>query len=95
MAVLDKGQRNLEILKQPQYTPMRVEHQVAILYCGTQNLLRRVPVNSVIDFQTALLQDLEENHKNLLDNLAEGKFDKDIENELGTAARAVVSRFEV
>ena len=55
MAVLEKGKRNVEILKQPQYSPMTVEHQVAIIYCGVNNLLKAVPVNSIIDFETEYL----------------------------------------
>ncbi|MCK9290091.1 MAG: F0F1 ATP synthase subunit alpha [Bacteroidales bacterium] len=95
MAVLDKGKRNLEILKQPQYTPMSVEHQVAIIYCGTQNLLRRVPVNAVTDFQTAFIHELDENHTELLKKLRAGKFDKETEEELAKAASKIVSRYEI
>ena len=47
MAVLDKGKRNVEILKQPQYSPMTVEKQIAIIYCGTKGLLMKVPVDKI------------------------------------------------
>ncbi len=72
-AVLDKGARNVEILKQPQYTPMKVEDQVAIIYCGTNGLLSSVPVDRVRDFETEFLFFMRQNHANVLDNLRAGK----------------------
>ena len=79
MAVLGKGERNVQILKQPQYSPLTVEKQVAIIYCGTKGLLKNVPVKSVIDFETEYLHFLETKHKDLLNNLKEGKLlDEDI-----------------
>ena len=72
-AVLDKGARNVEILKQPQYTPMKVEDQVAIIYCGTNGLLSNVPVDRVRDFETEFLFFMRQNHANVLDNLRAGK----------------------
>ena len=54
-AVLDKGARNVEILKQNQYSPMPVEQQIAIIFCGTKGLLRNVPVRSVIDFEIEII----------------------------------------
>ncbi|MBU1014309.1 MAG: F0F1 ATP synthase subunit alpha [Bacteroidetes bacterium] len=79
MAVLEKGQRNVQILKQPQYSPLAVEKQVAIIYCGTKGLLKKVPVKSVIDFETEFLHFLETKHQEVLDNLKAGKLlDEDI-----------------
>lgn len=72
-AVLDKGARNVEILKQPQYTPMPVEEQVAIIYCGTNGLLQKVPVDKVRDFESEYLYFLRTNHADLLANLKAGK----------------------
>ena len=72
-AVLDKGARNVEILKQPQYTPMKVEDQVAIIYCGTNGLLSNVPVDRVRDFETEFLFFMRQNHANVLENLRAGK----------------------
>lgn len=57
--VLDKGSRNVEILKQAQYTPYSVEKQVAIIYLGTNNLIREVPVKNVKAFEEAFLRDME------------------------------------
>jgi F-type H+-transporting ATPase subunit alpha len=78
-AVLDKGARNVEILKQPQYSPMSVEKQIAIIFCGTRGLLRNVPVRSVNNFETEYLHFMEVNHQVVLDNLKAGKLlDEDL-----------------
>jgi F-type H+-transporting ATPase subunit alpha len=61
-AVLDKGARNVEILKQPQFTPFNVEKQVAILFVGTKNLAGKVPVNKMSDFEKNFLTQLETRH---------------------------------
>ncbi len=80
MSVLEKGRRNVEILKQAQYSPMTVEKQVAIIFCGTQGLLRSVPLNSIKDFEIEYLHFLEVNHSDLLKNLQAGKLlQEDIE----------------
>ncbi len=91
MAVLEKGRRNVEILKQPQYTPMPVEKQVAIIYCGTNNLLRDVPENSIHDFQESFLNLMELKHQDILDELKAGKLtDKGVETMKNAAAEIVV-----
>ncbi|MBR6331443.1 MAG: F0F1 ATP synthase subunit alpha, partial [Bacteroidales bacterium] len=78
-AVLDKGVRNVEILKQPQYTPMPVEEQVAIIFCGTNGLIQKVPVDKVRNFETEYLFYLRSNHPQLLANLKAGKLlDEDL-----------------
>ena len=94
MAVLDKGRRNVEILKQPQYSPMKVENQVAIIFCGTQNLLRKVPVNKVNDFQDSFLHHLEENHAELLKELKAGKYTDEITEKLRKIAVEIASTYE-
>jgi F-type H+/Na+-transporting ATPase subunit alpha len=76
-AVLDKGARNVELLKQPQYAPVTVEKQVAAMYCGTNNLLRNVPVNKVKAFEEAFYMALDARHKNILENLRKGKLEND------------------
>ncbi|MBQ0015960.1 MAG: F0F1 ATP synthase subunit alpha [Bacteroidales bacterium] len=79
-SVLDKGARNVEILKQPQYSPMAVEDQIAIIYCGTKGLLQKVPTRRVHDFETEYLYFLRQNHAGLLQNLRAGKLiDEDLE----------------
>jgi F-type H+/Na+-transporting ATPase subunit alpha len=94
MAVLDKGKRNLEILKQPQYSPMTVEHQIAIIYCGTNNLLRKMPLRSVSDFQIEFLHYLDENHKDLLEALRTGKYTDQIVETLRGAAQRIATKYE-
>jgi F-type H+-transporting ATPase subunit alpha len=79
-AVLDKGARNVEILKQPQYSPMAVEDQVAIIYCGTKGLLQKVPVDKVHNFESEYLFFLHQNHPGILENLHNGKLvDEDLD----------------
>lgn len=94
MSVLDKGRRNVEILKQPQYSPMKVENQVAIIFCGTQNLLRKVPVNRVRDFQDTFLHHLEENHADILNQLKAGKFNDELTDVLRKVAADIASTYE-
>ena len=94
MSVLNKGRRNVEILKQPQYTPMRVEHQVAIIYCGTNNLLREVPVDSVVDFETEFLHFLDEKHSDLLAELAAGKLEAKTLETLKKVAADIAHKYK-
>jgi F-type H+/Na+-transporting ATPase subunit alpha len=71
-SVLDKGSSNVEILKQAQFSPMPVEKQVAIIYCGTKGFLRNVPVKNVREFEHNFLAILDAQHKDVLTNLAKG-----------------------
>jgi F-type H+-transporting ATPase subunit alpha len=80
--VIDKGARNVEILKQPQNSPLSVEKQIAIIYLGTKNLLRTVPVNKVREFETAFLQELEQRYPNDLKSLKTAKPKTDEWNRL-------------
>lgn len=78
-AVLEKGKRNVEVLKQPQYSPVSVEKQVAIIYLGTNNLLRNVPVEKVREFEDIFLTTLEQRHPQILENFRTGKLlDEDL-----------------
>ena len=74
-AVLDKGKRNVEILKQAQYSPVSVEKQVAMIYLGTNNLLKDVPVEKVKDFELAVLTEMEAKHPEILTNFRKGKLE--------------------
>ena len=86
-AVLDKGARNVEILKQPQYSPMPVEEQVAIIYCGTNGLLQKVPLDQVRNFESEFLFHMKQNHADILKNLREGKLlDEDLKTIRSVAA---------
>ena len=93
MAVLEKGKRNVEILKQPQYSPLRVEQQVAIIFCGSQNLLSKVPVDKIIDFQAQFLMNMEDHHKETLKLLAQGKYTDEITETLTKVAAEVARQY--
>ncbi|MEY2925518.1 MAG: hypothetical protein RLZZ337_2069 [Bacteroidota bacterium] len=73
--VLDKGARNVEILKQPQFSPLTVGKQVAIIHLGTKGLLRDVPVNQVRKYEEDFLMKMEADHKAILDSLSAGNLD--------------------
>ena len=77
-AVIEKGKRNVEILKQGQYSPLRVEEQAAIIYCGTNGLLMDVPVNKIKEFETEFISFLHAKHQNTLDDLSVGKLTDEI-----------------
>jgi F-type H+-transporting ATPase subunit alpha len=93
MRVLDKGRKNVEILKQLQYRPMRVEHIIAMVYCGTKELLRRVPMGKIRQFETEYIELLELQFKETLDSLRRGDITDDIEQILRKAAAEVANRF--
>ena len=94
MAVLGKGERNVQILKQDQYSPMSVGHQVAIIYCGSQNLLKDVPVNKVGDFQTEFLHHLDTMHAEVVKSLGSGKLDEKSIEILKTAAADISHKYK-
>jgi F-type H+-transporting ATPase subunit alpha len=74
-AVLAKGSRNVEILKQPQYSPVSVEKQVAIIYLGTNNLLRDVPLDKVREFEELFLERMEDKLPEVLEEFRKGKLE--------------------
>jgi len=94
MAILEKGKRNVEILKQPQYSPMTVEHQIAIIFCGTNNLLRDVPVKSIIDFETEYLHFLDTHHKDALNTLKEGKLTDEVIDVLKKVTADIAHKYK-
>ena len=93
-AALDKGDRNVEILKQPQYKPYRVEDQIAIIYCGTKGLLQKVPVRSIADFESEFLLNMREYHADTLQQLKEGKVDASITKVLDEVCAEVAKKYE-
>ncbi|QGY44418.1 F0F1 ATP synthase subunit alpha [Maribellus comscasis] len=94
MRVLDKGRKNVEILKQGQYTPMKIEQQVAIIYCGTKELLRNVPVEKVKEFETDFLEMMEMQYRATLDELKEGKLTAEGEETIRKVAAEVAEKFK-
>ena len=81
-AVIEKGKRNVEILKQGQYSPLRVEEQAAIIFCGTNGLLMDVPSEKVKEFEAEFIAFLHNKHQDVLDALAAGKLSDDITDTL-------------
>jgi F-type H+-transporting ATPase subunit alpha len=91
--VIDKGARNVEILKQGQYSPVTVEKQVAIIYLGTKNLMRNVPVNKIRQFEEEYTSQLEARHPEVLAALKAGKFDDQLTGVLETVAKELASNY--
>jgi len=91
--VLDKGARNVEILKQGQYSPVTVEKQVAIVYAGTKNLMRNVPVNKIKEFESEYTTQLEMRHPETLAALKAGKLDDQITGVLETVAKELAAKY--
>lgn len=85
--IIDRGQKNVQLLIQPQYSPMPVGREIAVLYCGTHGLLRDVPLDRVRDFEKIFLQLLESKYqKEVLDRLAAGELDDDITRRIEETA---------
>ena len=93
LAILNKGAKNVEILKQGQYAPMPIENQVAIIYCGTMGLLKDVPVNKVKSFENEYLEYLQLKHKDVLNNLRDGILNNDITSVLEKVASELVTKY--
>jgi len=93
LAVLNKGARNVEILKQKQYAPMPVEKQIAIIFCGTLGLLKDVPISKVKSFEIEYIELLELKHRDVLDNLRDGILNNDITNILEKVASELVIKY--
>ena len=92
--VIEKGRRNVEILKQEQNDPYTVEEQVAIIYAGSKNLLRNVPVEKVKEFETAFLTTLKKKHKKTLVELKTGKLSNNALETLNAVAKETSKAFE-
>ena len=92
-AVLDKGIRNVEILKQGQYAPVPVEKQVAIIYAGTKGLFRSVPVDKVRQFEEEYLTQLEQRHPEVLAAFKAGKYSDDLTSVLETVAKELAAKY--
>ena len=92
--VIEKGRRNVEILKQAQNDPFTVEDQVAIIYAGSKNLLRNIPVDKVKSFETAFLSNLKKNNKKVLSELKLGLLNDDLLETLKKVAEETSKVFE-
>ena len=92
--VIEKGKRNVEILKQSQNDPFKVEEQVAIIYAGSKNLLRSVPVEKVKEYEQAYLETLRSKHAQVLATLKEGKLTDEVLDTLNTVAAQTAKQYE-
>ena len=92
-AVIEKGKRNVEILKQGQYSPLRVEEQAAIIYCGTNGLLMDVPVDKIKEFEVEYISFLHQKHQKTLDELAAGKLNDEITSVLENAVKELTPKY--
>jgi F-type H+-transporting ATPase subunit alpha len=93
--VLEAGARNVEILKQPQYSPYKVEEQIAIIYCGVNALLQKIPVYRVRDFEVEFLQTLKDTRPDLLTAIRTGELNDNITTGLREVCKEVASKYEV
>jgi F-type H+-transporting ATPase subunit alpha len=92
-AVISKGERNVEILKQPVNSPLPVDAQVAMIYSGTENLLKNVPINKVKEFQIEYVAFLRSKHPETMAAIKSGKIDNDITAVLKQAAAELASKY--
>ncbi|HCE56033.1 MAG TPA: F0F1 ATP synthase subunit alpha, partial [Lutibacter sp.] len=91
--VIEKGKRNVEILKQNQSDPFKVEDQIAIIYAGSKNLLRAVPVEKVKEFERDYLAYLNAKHRDALDLLKAGKLTDEVIDTLTIAAKEISAKY--
>ncbi len=92
-AVLDKGRRNVEILKQGEHTPQRVEDQVAIIYLGTKGSIREVPVERVREFEETYLRHMRAHHEDILNELKQGKLTDEAKATMDKVCEEIISHF--
>ena len=91
---IDTGRKNERLLVQPQYSPMKVEEQVAIIFCGVNGLLQRVPLEKVPEFEKLFIQYLQAKHQHdVLDVLRSGKIDDDVMEKLRVAANDIAAQY--
>jgi F-type H+-transporting ATPase subunit alpha len=93
LAVISKGERNVELLKQPVNSPLPVDSQVAMIYAGTENLLRNVPIRKVKEFQKEYIEFLRSKHPDTMAAIKAGKIDNDITSVLKQAANDLASKY--
>ena len=93
--ILDKGARNVEILKQGENAPVPVEKQVAIIYCGTKGLLQKIPTEKVTAFEKDFLEMMENRNREVLDRIRGGEWSDDIQKAIEDVANDIKSTYEV
>ena len=91
--VIEKGKRNVEILKQAQNDPFKVEDQVAIIYAGSKNLLRDVPVEKIKEFESEYIRVLNDKHSDILSTIKQGKLTEEVTGTLEKVCADIVAKF--
>ena len=94
LSIIDKGRKNVEILKQGEHSPVVVESQAAIIYCGTNGLLKNVPIDKVDEFEGEYLNFLNLNHKPIMERLATGEYSKEITDLLTKVAAEISEKYK-
>jgi F-type H+/Na+-transporting ATPase subunit alpha len=94
LSVLNKGAKNVELLKQGQYQPVPVENQIAIIFCGTRGLLRDVPKEKVLEFEAEFIQFLNIKQRKVMDDLRAGTLSKETEEILEKVAHDIALKFK-
>lgn len=94
MRVLDKGRKNVEILKQGQYSLLNIEQQIAIIYCGAKELLRSVPVDKVKEFEADFHEAMHLQHQSTLDELKEGNLTENGEEVIKKVAADIAGKYK-
>lgn len=93
LAVITKGEKNVEVLKQPVNSPLPVENQVAMIFAGTENLMRNIPVSKVKEFQKEYVEFLKAKHPETMTAIKAGKIDDEITAVLRNAANDIASKY--
>ncbi|MBK6285685.1 MAG: F0F1 ATP synthase subunit alpha [Draconibacterium sp.] len=94
MRILDKGRKNVEILKQGQYSPLHIEQQIAIIYCGVKELLRPVPVENVKEFEADFHEAMQLQHRSTLDELSAGNLTEEGEEIIMKVAAEIAEKYK-
>ena len=94
LSVIEKGKRNVEILKQAQNDPYPVEKQIAIIYAGSKNLLRDVPVDRIREFEKEYLEYLDVKHRDVLDTLKAGKLTDEVTDTLNRVVKELSGKYK-
>ena len=92
--VIDKGRKNERLLIQPQYSPMAVEDEVAVIFCGTKGLLENVPLDKVAEFEKNFLQLVHSKYPEAMDSIRAGKLDDDVTSKLTSAAAEISESYK-
>ncbi|HCX99035.1 MAG TPA: F0F1 ATP synthase subunit alpha, partial [Bacteroidales bacterium] len=87
--VLDRGSKNVELLKQNENSPLPIEEQIAVIFCGTTGLLKNVPIEKIKTFEKEFLQELRSSNEELLEQIADGIFNDEIANTLTQTAEVI------